>query len=78
MLFKSSNKRRLFINNQRIEVEIDQTAVGDFIARANFAGKYELAVGRNQDQEVAKEICIKKLFDTVKNSDSSKNKKQYC
>lgn len=55
-------KKRAIVKGKVIEINVQQTAKGDYIAYANFPGCFGMAVGRDEKKEVARKMCIERLF----------------
>lgn len=55
-------KQIVLVKGKSIEIMIYQSMQGDFIATANFVGSEGRAVSREKDKELARNICIERLF----------------
>ena len=49
-------------NNLNIEVTINKTKIGDYVATAKFPGNIGMSVSRHTDPIQAKQICIERLL----------------
>ena len=56
-------KEQIDLNGKRVELLVQKTADGDYVAAANFKGGVSLAVFRDDDKDKARKVCLERLIE---------------